>query len=358
MCTFKVLRAHVSNVMLALFLIQPLLHVTSARVAAAAAFGLSGTLRLQEHSRISHDTYLLASRPHPHNRKRLVHGYAFLNLHASKLPHNGLIHRDKHHHFRRNLTTHESNRSHTAAAAAAAAHYHNQHHKHSSSSSSTNDTAQSHSRKRNTPSSTLPTCTGPISEGTAWKTSRGYYIHTRNRNGLSGAFVVDAVQRANDAWHCGTAAFEKLIEGPLLGVVNGSSGATIDLSAPDGVNEVGFASIQGHPGTVAVTIVWGTFDGPLDAREIIEYDMVFDGEHYAWGDAAENPRVMDLLEIATHETGHSYGLDDIYDGACSDVTMFGTSVEGETAKRSLTRNDLGGLSLLYGALAPVSSAQK
>jgi hypothetical protein len=261
---------------------------------------------------------------HPRDARRFVHGYAFLNLHRSTLAarHSaagGPTRRDKHHHFQRNLTTHESAASHLHARELYAA---------------------------------LPTCTGPISDGTAWRTSRGYYVHTKNRNGLTSAFIVDALQRANDAWHCGMRPFEKLVEGPLLGVVDSSSGTAINLDAPDGTNQIGFASIQGHAGTVAVTIVWGIFDGPLYQREIIEYDMIFDGDHYAWGDAAQNRNVMDLRAIATHETGHSYGLDDIYDPLCGDVTMYGTSSEGETTKRSLDKRDLQGLSLLYGPLAP------
>jgi hypothetical protein len=313
------------------------LHQTHRRGVVGPLFGVSGVLKLQDYTRISHDTYYLSKQPHPHDKRRLVHGYAFLNLHRTTErrhqyhSHNGgtptLIHRDKHHHFHRNLTTHESSRSALVAS--------------------------THPRqKRSAPNEELPTCTGPISDGTAWRTSRGYYVHSQNRNGLSSAFITDALQRAGDAWHCGTARYEKLIEGPLLGIVDGASGETINLAAPDGVNEVGFASIRGHPGTVAVTLVWGQFDGPLEEREIVEFDMVFDGENYSWGDGGVNRSVMDLQSIATHETGHSYGLDDIYDGACNDVTMFGTSVEGEIDKRSLANNDLGGLSLLYGPLAP------
>ena len=284
--------------------------------------GVSGLLRLQDYTKISHDTYYLSRQRHPHNSAKFVHGYAFLNLHRSTLAKSAsanTIRRDKHHHFQRNLTTHESAKSHV------------------------------HEKKLY---ANLPSCTGPISEGTSWKTSRGFYLHTQNRNGLTTAFIVDALQKANDAWHCGTSEYEKLIEGPLLGVIDASSGSVIDLDAPDGTNQIGFAAIEGHPGTVAVTIVWGIFDGPIFQREIIEYDMIFDGAHFAFGDGAKNKNVMDLQSIATHETGHSYGLDDIYDSSCVDVTMFGTSAEGETEKRSLDQRDLDGLSLLYGPLAP------
>ena len=284
--------------------------------------GVSGLLRLQDYTKISHDTYYLSRKRHPHNPNKFVHGYAFLNLHRSTLANSAsanTIRRDKHHHFQRNLTTHESAKSHL------------------------------HEKKLY---ANLPSCTGPIADGTSWKNSRGYYVHTQNRNGLTAAFIIDAIQKANDAWHCGASEYEKLIEGPLLGVVDSSSGATIDVDSPDGMNQIGFASIEGHTGTVAVTIVWGIFDGPIFERVIIEYDMIFDGDHYNFGDGLKNRNVMDLQAIATHETGHSYGLDDIYDQSCVDVTMFGTSSEGETGKRSLEQRDLDGLSHLYGPLAP------
>lgn len=293
-----------------MLLLLLLLFCVAATAVDQPPLGVSGVLRLQDYKRISHDTYHLGRKRHPHHKDRFVHGYAFLNLHSNA--HTPVAtRRDKHHHFQRNLTTHES-------------------HLHASKLYAS-----------------LPSCTGPIAEGAAWKTSRGFYLHTQNRNGLTSAFMAAAIQRANDAWHCGLNEFEKLISGPLLGVVDSSSGTAINLSEPDGRNEVGFAEIQGHAGTVAVTIVWGVFDGPVGARSIIEYDMIFDGTNYSWGDGASNRSVMDLQAIATHETGHSLGLEDIYDSSCYDVTMYGTSSEGEIGKRSLSPRDLAGLSLLY-----------
>lgn len=288
---------------------------------AHCSYGLSGVLRLQDYTKISHDTYYLSRKRHPHNPDKFVHGYAFLNLHRSTRAHlasKNSIHRDKHHHFHRSLATHESHGSQTNKKL-----YQN-----------------------------LPSCTGPIADGASWKMSRGFYLHTKNQNGLTSQFIVDAVAKANDAWDCGLSEFEKLIDGPLLGVIDGTSGTAINLDEPDGRNEIGFASIEGHPGTVAVTIVWGIFDGPIYDRQLIEFDMIFDGQHYTFGDASKNKNVMDLQAIATHEMGHRNGLDDIYDPLCDDVTMYGTSSEGEIIKRSLTRRDLDGLSLLYGPLAP------
>lgn len=51
--------------------------------------------------------------------------------------------------------------------------------------------------------------------------------------------------------------------------------------------------------------------------------------------------------IATHELGHSVGLDDLYDGSCSEQTMYGYATEGETKKRTLEAGDIAGVQELY-----------
>jgi len=83
-------------------------------------------------------------------------------------------------------------------------------------------------------------------------------------------------------------------------------------------------------------------------RRIIEYDVLFN-TYYAWGDATVNSSVMDLQNIATHETGHGVGLGDIYSSTCSTVTMYGYSNYGETSKRSLGQPHITGLQKMYGA---------
>lgn len=122
--------------------------------------------------------------------------------------------------------------------------------------------------------------------------------------------------------------------------------ANWDSDAPDGRNELLFGDYP-EEGVIAVTIVWGYFSGPPQLRKIVEFDVLFDTD-FTWGDATVDPTVMDLQNIATHEIGHGLGLDDIYDSVCSEVTMYGYSINGETKKRTLEQPDITGLQELYG----------
>ena len=56
---------------------------------------------------------------------------------------------------------------------------------------------------------------------------------------------------------------------------------------------------------------------------------------------------MDFESIATHELGHSVGLDDLYTAECAEQTMYGYATEGETKKRSLEAGDIEGVGQLY-----------
>jgi len=152
--------------------------------------------------------------------------------------------------------------------------------------------------------------------------------------------VPGAVFASNETWDTATSQ----------GLFNDSY--TIDPSAdwdsdsPDGRNEY---SLGNYPqsGVIAVTVIWSGIPIGSKGRQIIDFDVMFDTD-WTWGDAMVNPSVMDIQNIATHETGHGLGLADIYSSACSTVTMYGYSDYGETQKRTLEAPDTLGLQKLYG----------
>ena len=254
----------------------------------------TAALRLQDHQQISHHKYYLG-------RHRSLHGYAFVHYHHKDGP----------------------NRTTTGPGPGWKAHHLNK-------------------RQLGSP------CTAPISDGARWRVSEGYYVHTRNNQGLSEPYVLSTMARAMDAWRCvlgGTLGLSVI--GPRIGVRRNTPASTFPIDRPTGENEIGFGPIEGRPGTVAVTVVWGVFGGPVAAREIREFKMRFDEEHYRFGNASLSGVFMDLEAIATHECGHAHGLDDIYLAPCGHVTMFGTSRNGETKKRTLAAEDASGILGLY-----------
>ena len=202
-----------------------------------------------------------------------------------------------------------------------------------------NDTSR---RKR-----AAPACWSPIAVGAVWKTSLGYYINSHNNQGLSERFIVDALASANDAWNCALRSKNRLVIGPLLGVRSELSGADINVAGPDGSNVVGFGSIDGHAGAIGVTILYGLFTQNAALNEIVEFKMLLDSQHYVFGDATLRSNVIDLLSTVTHEMGHAFGNEDIYDPDCSDVTMFGSASAGEAKKRTLEAADVAGIQILY-----------
>ena len=171
--------------------------------------------------------------------------------------------------------------------------------------------------------------------GVKWKTLPvNYSINPANPEGLSESFVVSTISTSAETWD--TATTNELF----------NDAYAVDYSATYGgqdfVNAVDFGDYPDDR-VIAVTSVWYTPRG----KQIVEFDIRFN-TRFDWGDAASNSSKMDLQNIATHELGHSVGLADIYSTACSEMTMYGYSTEGETKKRTLEQPDIAGLQKLYG----------
>jgi hypothetical protein len=180
-----------------------------------------------------------------------------------------------------------------------------------------------------------------LGKGLKWKTTPvSYVIDPGNADELEEEFIVDAVSQSAEEWdeHTGIELF--------------SNSYTInyelswDDDNPDGRNEIVFEDYP-QQGVIGVTVVWGYFSGPPGQREIIEFDIMFDTD-FTWGNADNDPTVMDLQNIATHEFGHGVGLDDLYQDAAHQETMYGYADYGETIKRDLYIGDQEGIKKLYG----------
>lgn len=154
------------------------------------------------------------------------------------------------------------------------------------------------------------------------------------------AIVSGAVLAGNETWD--TATSKELFNDEY----SLDATANWDGDYPDGRNEYSMGNYP-QSGVIAVTVVWSGVPIRGGGRQIIEFDVMFDTD-FTWGDAALNSTVMDLQNIAVHESGHGVGLGDISSSSCSEVTMYGYSNYGETKKRTLEQPDIIGLQKMYG----------
>ena len=191
-----------------------------------------------------------------------------------------------------------------------------------------------------------PKCFALFAKGARWKITEPYLLNPANADGMSGAFVASSISTALETWDA-EVAFD--IFGP--GTITTDT-LVADTVAPDGKNEVYLGAIEGT-GSIAVAIVWGIFSGPPPGRKLVEWDVVFDDAEFRFGDAGPTSEtslgdtsIMDLLNIATHEAGHTAGLGHP-DDSCTEETMYRFAGFGETKKRTLHAGDIAGITDLY-----------
>lgn len=183
------------------------------------------------------------------------------------------------------------------------------------------------------------TCYGFLAKGAKWKTVEPYIVNPANTRGLDESFVVNNLALDINKW-------EKAAGVEIVGEGFATSEPLVaDTSSPDNRNEVYFGSISDSR-AIAVTIVWGIFSGPPKWRELVEWDMIYNQVDFDWSASGE-PNKMDFENIATHELGHTVGLSDLYTTECSEETMYGYGVYGETKKRDLNAGDIAGINNLY-----------
>lgn len=125
-----------------------------------------------------------------------------------------------------------------------------------------------------------------------------------------------------------------------------------DLSGTlrDGNNTVSWAYIE-EERIVAQCTIWFY----VNTKEMVEFDIVFNTQQ-PWGidqdgEGAEYvlTDAFDIQNIATHESGHTLVLLDLYKDQDSEMTMYGYTAIGEVKKRSLAWGDINGVNKLYGA---------
>jgi len=176
------------------------------------------------------------------------------------------------------------------------------------------------------------TCYSHLAKGAKWKTVEDYRIGA----GINAVATQASLKEWNT--HSPTQIFGSLEAGAVV---------PAELGTLNGENEVMFGSAGQN--TIAVTTVWGIFGGPPRGRVLVEWDALFNDDVFTFGDAEdlETP-VMDYMNIAVHEFGHSAGMGHAPATTdCVDETMYPSASFDETSKRDLNAGDKAGIKKLY-----------
>lgn len=120
---------------------------------------------------------------------------------------------------------------------------------------------------------------------------------------------------------------------------------TVNRARFDGQNIIAWGRTSGT--ALAVTYTWYYTSTGLAAEE----DTIFNKQFPWYWNLANNTctdsNSYDAQDILTHETGHWMGLDDTYDAAYVNNTMYGYGSKGEVKKDTLTTGDINGVKAIY-----------
>ncbi|MDP2950714.1 MAG: hypothetical protein Q8P22_14435 [Chloroflexota bacterium] len=185
-----------------------------------------------------------------------------------------------------------------------------------------------------------------------------YYVvlnySTKTSPSLSASAALAAINASFVTWEAASDAG--------LNYTNKGTLSKATLPRLDGKNVVGWKALS--PSAIAVTYVWYY----TSTGYIAESDMIFNN-NYRWtytppvcdadGDPACNPATyedptnsgvastMDLLNIGTHEAGHTLMLLDLYDPKQANLTMYGYGSYAELKKDTLALGDVLGVRAIY-----------
>lgn len=164
-----------------------------------------------------------------------------------------------------------------------------------------------------------------------------YYINPSGIASNYWTYFIDAIKAAHTTWNAAGSN--------LLFSYAGTTSRTV---RQDGYNVVEARSSFGRTSWMARTLVWAfkRGSGNNNYYDIFECDMQFN-LYYRWAIGSVSG-YYDVQNVATHEFGHFLKLNDLYRPLSSEATMYGYIATGETKKRTLEFEDIGGILGIYG----------
>lgn len=170
---------------------------------------------------------------------------------------------------------------------------------------------------------------------TGWKVGGNTTAHLTTSTipgGLGTSAVTNAMQAGFSAWSGGSV--------PSITVA--TDGTSTRYKA-NHTYELMFGKTGGS--TIAVTYTWRWSDGSIESDTVFNSRLPWFVAGSEGDGCVETQAKYDVQNIATHEFGHTYGLDH----ASSDrfETMYPYGYTGETLKRSPENGDLAGMSAIY-----------
>lgn len=191
-------------------------------------------------------------------------------------------------------------------------------------------------------------CSDPESEAlvgrTGWKIPSGEWKYNLNLfNVPSSVGTSNFPAIATNGFNTWTSALATSSSKPIL--VRGSD-TTISRTRYDKLNVIAFGRISGS--ALGVTYIRYYVSSGL----VTDVDTIINRK-YLWGwnggnsTSCPSANSYDVQDILTHEQGHWYGLDDEYETAYVDNTMYGYGAINEVKKNTLTTGDSNGIKLIY-----------
>jgi hypothetical protein len=185
-------------------------------------------------------------------------------------------------------------------------------------------------------------CTNPQyrTMGGTFKTRKYTYRINRGRFNYNAATVAQIV-RGHTNWDASRNSCHMGDITKLTSHYGGSTSAVVHPDQQDGISVTDRGSMAGIQGCTAAIACTFNFPGPNNT--VAETDQRFNSK-YTYSNAGAAGK-YDTQSIATHEAGHSIGLD--HADSSKELTMFFQTLTGTTYLRSLAKGDVRGLRARY-----------